>query len=73
MEIDIPIITREKKYYFYQNNQNKGNNRFNHRNNQNNDWRNISNHDSTQGQGNYHQSISWAVARQQQDGPPQYK
>jgi hypothetical protein len=28
-------------------------------------------HDSNQGQGNYHQSNSWARARQQQNGPQQ--
>jgi hypothetical protein len=56
---------------FYQNNQNKGNNRLSHRNNQNNEWRSTSYHDSNQGQGNYHQSTSWAGARQQQNGPPQ--
>jgi hypothetical protein len=47
---------------FYQNHQNKGNNRFNHQNNQNNGWRSTSYHDSHQGQGNYHQSNSWAGA-----------
>lgn len=56
---------------FSQTNQNEGNNRFNHRNNQNNGWRSNSYHDSNQGQGNYHQSNSWAGARQQQNGPQQ--
>ena len=60
-----------KSHPFSQTNQNEGNNRFNHRNNQNNGWRSNSYHDSNQGQGNYHQSNSWAGARQQQIGPQQ--
>lgn len=56
---------------FSQNNQNNGKNRFNHRNNQNNGWRSTRYHDSNQDQGNYHQSTSWAGARQHQNGPPQ--